>query len=56
MEVFRRAAEVNPIRPDTYVNMGIIYEKWGKADSAYAEFARAAALGHEKAMEKIRRK
>ena len=53
MEVFRRAAMINPINSDTYLNMGIIYSDWGDEDAAFAQYRKAAALGNSQALQLV---
>jgi Flp pilus assembly protein TadD len=51
MEVFSTTATVNPIYPNTYFNMGIIYSDWGDQFSARQHFQKAADLGYAPARE-----
>ena len=54
MDAFEATVRVNPTYPNTYFNMGIIYQDWGDHESARRSFVKAADLGYEPARRVLR--
>jgi Tfp pilus assembly protein PilF len=55
MELFEKTVRVNPIFPDTYINMAIIKSDWGDEAGARELYRKAAELGSGSARQILER-